>query len=221
MKETTKNIDISISRIADRLRGRSPRPLGRHSFFSVMIPLCSGADGEPSLLFEVRSSKLRHQPGDICFPGGKIEEGETPLECALREFAEETGIAASGLDVLGQFDTLYGFADYTLYTFVAELPAAALSQARPDEDEVAELFTVPLDFFVQNPPRMYEADIVTDVSTFPFEEAGVSRGYRWRKSKNIIPVYRWQDRVIWGMTARIVRWLVQELCAEADESCSN
>ena len=130
MKETTKNIDISISRIADRLRGRSPRPLGRHSFFSVMIPLCRGAGGELSLLFEVRSSKLRHQPGDICFPGGKIEEGETPLECALREFAEETGIAASSLDVLGQFDTLYGFADYTLYTFVAELPAAALSSGR-------------------------------------------------------------------------------------------
>lgn len=84
---------------------------------------------------------------------------------------------------------------------------------------MAELFTVPLDFFVQNPPRMYEADIVTDVSSFPFEEAGVSRGYRWRKSKNIIPVYCWQDRVIWGMTARIVRWLVQELCDEADGSC--
>ena len=96
---------------------------------AVCIPLVETPDGY-SVLFEVRSPNIMHQPGDICFPGGNMEDGETPLECALREMEEETGIPAAEADILGQFDTLYGFSGYTLYTFVAALPGGILDRTR-------------------------------------------------------------------------------------------
>ena len=232
-----------IIKIEEKLKTRETGPIGRHNFFSVVIPICVGAgdsqekacDGDSqekacgrdsaegkcpednadssglSLLFEVRSNRLKNQPGDICFPGGKIEKGETPLAAGLREFEEETGIPASEVNVIARFDTFYGFADYTVHTFVAEIQETSLAKLKINKEEVEEFFTVPLQFFKDNPPKVYEADIISDVADFPYEEAGISSSYNWRKSKNIIPVYRWQNRVIWGMTARIVKWFTEKI----------
>lgn len=199
-----------IEKIRKKIKEREPKPIGRHNFFSVVIPVCRFGD-ELKLLFEVRSGSLKSQPGDICFPGGKIEEGETPADCALREFEEETGIPACRVEIIGQFDTFYGFADYTVYTFIAEIEEASLQYMCANKAEVEELFTVPLSFFKENPPKVYEADIISDVENFPYEEAGISPNYNWRRSKNILPVYRWQNRVIWGMTARITSWFIEKI----------
>ena len=139
MKETTKDIDISISRIADRLRGRSPRPLGRHSFFSVMIPLCRGAGGELSLLFEVRSSKLRHQPGDICFPGGKIEESDPDKQsAALRECQEEIGVSPQHINIVSTLSDIYiPLSNFNITPYVGTIPKMPNFVLSPNEvDEV-------------------------------------------------------------------------------------
>ena len=199
-----------IKSIEEKLKTRKPGHVGKHNFFSVMIPICMAEDGQ-RLLFEVRASSLKSQPGDICFPGGKIEKDETPLQCALREFEEETGIPEREAAVLGQFDTLHGFADYTLYTFVAVIDMKSLEKGKVNPAEVKELFTVPVEFFLKNPPKVYEADIISDVENFPYEETGISPDYNWRYGKNILPVYHWEDKIIWGMTARIVDWLIKEL----------
>lgn len=220
-----------IKEIEKNLKNRGTGPIGKHNFFSVIIPICrcktdaaeDSADGgvhdasglrekeQLRLLFETRSSKLKNQPGDICFPGGKVEAGEEPAEAALRELEEETGIPARDVRIIAQFDTLYGFADYTVYTFAAEIDGSSLEKASVNKDEVEDIFTVPLEFFIENPPKVYEADIVSDVENFPYEEAGVPPDYNWRKSKNILPVYRWENRVIWGMTARIVKWFTEKI----------
>lgn len=220
---------LDIGTIEKKLKTRETEPIGRHNFFSVVIPICRGEiigafqahgdckyitggdDGSLSLLFEVRSDKLKNQPGDICFPGGRIEAGETPLEAALREFEEETGIPASEVRIIAPFDTLYGFNNYTVYTFVAEIKESSLTKINVNKSEVEEFFTVPLGFFKDNPPKVYEVDIVSDVADFPYEETGISPNYKWRKSKNIIPVYRRENRVIWGMTARIVKWFTDKI----------
>ena len=98
-----------------------------------------------------------------------------------------------------------------MHTFVAEIQETSLAKLKINKEEVEEFFTVPLQFFKDNPPKVYEADIISDVADFPYEEAGISSSYNWRKSKNIIPVYRWQNRVIWGMTARIVKWFTEKI----------
>ena len=58
---------------------------------AVILPLIE-INNEIHLLFEVRSKKMKSQPGDICFPGGKIEENESPKSAALREASEELNL---------------------------------------------------------------------------------------------------------------------------------
>ena len=59
--------------------------------YSVLVPLVE-REGGLSLLYEVRAGSLRRQPGEVCFPGGRLEGAESPEECALRETWEELGI---------------------------------------------------------------------------------------------------------------------------------
>lgn len=201
---------ITIDNLKAKLNDRTVGTIGRHKFFSVAIPLICDGD-ELSLLFEVRASHMKTQPGDVCFPGGHIEEGETPLESALREMEEEIGIPQSSVEVLGQFDTLYGFSGYSLFTYVVKVDKSSLYNLKLSENEVGEVFTVPLKFFKETPPKDYSIDVVSVTKDFPYEETGIPANYNWRKGKNVIPVYHYDGHVIWGMTGRIVEWLAKEL----------
>ena len=96
--------DITIEELRSKLDGRPVGVVGKRKEFAVLIPLIE-EDGEVKLLFEVRSKDIR-QPGDVCFPGGKIEEGESETEAALREMAEETGVGPEYVEVLGRFDSV-------------------------------------------------------------------------------------------------------------------
>ena len=201
---------INVRDIEEKLKKRPVGTVDWYKFFSVTIPLIETEEGL-SMVFEVRAAGLKTQPGDICFPGGRMEEGETALQCALRELKEETGIPPSELRVLGQFDTLHEFSGHTLYTFAVSLAPQALQKARLNQEEVAELFTVPLKFFKENTAEIYDIDVVSDVSDFPYEKTGISPDYKWRKGKNLLPLYRYEDKIIWGITARIVKWFIEQI----------
>ena len=69
---------------------RRPGMIGEEKFrqYAVLVPLIN-ISGVTYLIFEKRSNKLKRQPGEICFPGGKLEENETMQECAVRETEEE------------------------------------------------------------------------------------------------------------------------------------
>ena len=201
---------INVRDIEEKLKKRPVGTVDWYKFFSVTIPLIETEEGL-SMVFEVRAAGLKTQPGDICFPGGRMEEGETALQCALRELKEETGISPSDLRVLGQFDTLHEFSGHTLYTFAVSLAPQALQKARLNQEEVAELFTVPLKFFEENTAEIYDIDVVSDVSDFPYDKTGISPDYKWRKGKNLLPLYRYEDKIIWGITARIVKWFIEQI----------
>ena len=201
---------INVRDIEEKLKKRPVGTVDWYKFFSVTIPLLETEEGL-SMVFEVRAAGLKTQPGDICFPGGRMEEGDTALQCALRELKEETGISPSDLRVLGQFDTLHEFSGHTLYTFAVSLAPQALQKARLNQEEVAELFTVPLKFFRENTAEIYDIDVVSDVSDFPYDKTGISPDYKWRKGKNLLPLYRYEDKIIWGITARIVKWFIEQI----------
>ena len=173
---------INVRDIEEKLKKRPVGTVDWYKFFSVTIPLIETEEGL-SMVFEVRAAGLKTQPGDICFPGGRMEEGETALQCALRELKEETGISPSDLRVLGQFDTLHEFSGHT----------------------------VPLKFFRENTAEIYDIDVVSDVSDFPYDKTGISPDYKWRKGKNLLPLYRYEDKIIWGITARIVKWFIEQI----------
>lgn len=86
-------------------------------FFSVLVPLVEKEDGL-HLLYEVRAKHMTRQPGEICFPGGELEEGETPEECAVRETWEEIGIPEERIRVVSPLDTVYTYSNFAMYCYL-------------------------------------------------------------------------------------------------------
>ena len=80
----------------------------------------------------------------------------------------------------------------------------------PSPAEVAEVFTVPLRFFQETAPEVYaytqEPVVQPD---FPFDAVGVPRDYRFARGRVEVPVWQYENHVIWGITARITRSILR------------
>ena len=74
-----------------RWAGHEPGPQDLTGEYAVLVPLVERPEGR-CLLYEVRASSLDRQPGEVCLPGGRMEPGEDPVACALRETWEELAI---------------------------------------------------------------------------------------------------------------------------------
>jgi len=92
---------------------------GKEEYFnSVVLVLLIPVDGEYHFVFEKRAATIR-QGGEICFPGGKIDEADTSLEqVALRETYEEMGIPAEKIEIIGRINTLVAPMGVTVDVFV-------------------------------------------------------------------------------------------------------
>jgi 8-oxo-dGTP pyrophosphatase MutT (NUDIX family) len=180
--------------------------------YAVLAPLVEREDGL-HLLYEVRASTLHHQPGEVCFPGGHIEAGETPLDCALRETQEELGIDPTDIEVLGPLDLLLRGSDL-IYPFLSCLHTRGTDTLSVNPNEVAELFTVPLTWLRDNPPERYPYTLQPQVEHFPYEEVHVRPDYRWFVPQMDVPVYHGLPHPLWGMTARITARLVTQIYGE-------
>ena len=163
------------------------------------------------LLFEVRSAAVR-QAGETCFPGGRMEPGETPADCALRETEEELAIPPAEIRLLGEGDFICSQRGFLLRPLPGLVSPAGFAVLRPAPAEVADVYTVPLEFFRSTPPERYTYDLLPHVPDhFPYETVGIPRDYPWAAGRVEVPVWVWRGRVIWGMTARIVADLIARL----------
>ena len=181
----------------------------RHSY-AVLCPLLEKSDGL-HLLYEVRARGLR-QGGEVCFPGGRQEAGESAVDCALRETCEELSIPPDTVEVLGTPDFICNQRGFLLQPVLGIVAPAGIAALVPSPDEVAEVFTVPLDFFRNNPPQVYTYDLAPQVpGDFPYAAVGVSPDYPWSHGKVEVPIWHWQQHPIWGMTARLTADLVRSL----------
>ncbi len=125
--------------LSDRYRHLLPAEL---TPAAVLVPIVDHADGLTVLLTE-RAPDLRHHPGQISFPGGRIEASDAgPLEAALRETEEEIGLSRASVEVLGFLP------DHLIVTGYSITPVVALvapgTPLRLDPVEVAAVFEVPL-----------------------------------------------------------------------------
>jgi 8-oxo-dGTP pyrophosphatase MutT (NUDIX family) len=209
----------SLEQIRASLTGFTPKPVGDHRYYSVLIPLIKRKDAL-SILYEVRSTNLRRQPGEISFPGGKIEPGETPEDCAVRETAEELRLPPDAVEIISPLNYIITYSNFTMYAFLGQIDADALDAATPNPEEVGRIFEVPLQFFWENEPDLYVNQIHPVIAQdFPLEKIHFQKGYSWRTGEAAVPIYTYRDAdsaeefVIWGLTARLTQDFIETICA--------
>lgn len=193
------------------LQNREPGLMDATGRYAVLVPLAQGPKG-PSLLYEVRAKTLRRQPGEVCFPGGRLEKGERPEQCALRELEEELASPPAAVQVLGRLDFIAHRANFIMYPILGWVEDWGISRLSPSPAEVEETFFVPLSHLKQNPPLEYTYQLMpTPAENFPYDVIGIPRDYKWQPGGENVPVYPWEGRAIWGLTGRITRHLLQLL----------
>lgn len=193
------------------LQNREPGLMDATGRYAVLVPLAQGPKG-PSLLYEVRAKTLRRQPGEVCFPGGRLEKGERPEQCALRELEEELAIPPAAVQVLGRLDFIAHRANFIMYPILGWVEDWGISRLSPSPAEVEETFFVPLSHLKQNPPLEYTYQLMpAPAENFPYDVIGIPRDYKWQPGGENVPVYPWEGRAIWGLTGRITRHLLQLL----------
>ncbi|MUK88639.1 NUDIX domain-containing protein [Ornithinibacillus sp. L9] len=196
---------MDISKIINTLKDRKPSILGYDELkkSAVLLPLVE-VEGKTHVLFEVRSMNLRSQPGDICFPGGRIDpKDSTPQDCAIRETTEELGIPYNAVKDIIPLDYIVSDFGRIIYPFVGKITNPTI--ITPNESEVGEVFTVPLSFFLQTPPESYKVHFqVIPEENFPFELIVGGKDYNWQVRHINELFYKYEDKVIWGLTAKIL-----------------
>ncbi len=164
----------------ESLKHHIPKRIGeeKEMSFAVLIPLIKKGDGY-HVLFEVRAKHLNKQPGEVCFPGGKVEPGESTYEAAVRETMEELFVEKETIQVYGALDYLLTPYQTRIEPFLAELRDYHGQFSR---DEVDSVFTVPLDFFLENEPEYYSNVLMTKpqkISLLPtFQTGRTTRGQK-------------------------------------------
>jgi 8-oxo-dGTP pyrophosphatase MutT (NUDIX family) len=156
---------------------------------AVLAPIVA-RDGEASLLLTQRAGSLREHSGQIAFPGGKIEPGESPLDAALREAEEEIGLARGHIEILGCLDPYQTSTGFRVFPLVGLThPPLDLALNRQEVDDV---FEAPLSFLM--------------------DAANHQRHFRqWQGKQRQFYAMPYESRYIWGATAGMIRNLYERL----------
>lgn len=171
--------------------------------YAVLLPLIK-KNGETHLLFEIRSMNLRRQPGDICFPGGRVEKSDADeKQGALRETREELGISTGDISKVYPIDYMMMSPELMIFPFVGHLREDV--KIRPNKAEVEKTFTIPLTFFFETEPLKYKVSLEANPEeNFPYHLIVGGEDYDWRHRSVNQYFYKYDDYVIWGLTANII-----------------
>jgi len=201
MPENISEIPALIKRLARQLQSRNPRRLSADDAgrAAVLMPILPHGEGFCFLLTQ-RTHKVETHKGQISFPGGIQEDSDSDLlQTALRETWEEIGLASEGIHVLGEFD------EYLSITGLIVTPFAAWIEGplnlAPNPDEVDEILKVPFSVFQDNRTVRVETRV----------RLGVERK---------IYFYDFQGKEVWGLTAQIIRDLMQLFGSSLDAPSS-
>ena len=155
---------------------------------AVLAAITAGE--RPGFLLIHRPSNMRSHPGQVAFPGGKIDPGETAIAAALREANEELGIDPADVTVIGASDTYRSGSGYAITPVIAVIPPDLALQ--PNPTEVAQWFEAPVDF-------------VFDAANHAQNSAV------WQGQERRYIEIMWHHHRIWGVTAGIIANLAKRI----------
>lgn len=168
---------------------------------SVTIPIVMLND-TAYILFEVRSKNLSTQPSEVCFPGGKMDEGESALNTAIRETCEELGVTPNDFKVISALDLFVSPFNVIIHPFLIHL--YNIDNININSSEVEKTFLVPLDYLLNKEPELYINKVnITPSDRFPYDIIP-NKNYTFSTGSYEILFYTYKDYVIWGLTAKIL-----------------
>ncbi len=195
-----------------------PDIYGREEYLNsaVLVPFVL-LDGEYHLLFQKRAPGIS-QGSEICFPGGHHDEqfDGSFKDTAVRETVEELGVESGAIRIIGRLDMLVTPRGVIVEPFVGILDIESLENLQPDANEVEEIFTLPVSWFIENKPEIYYNRVQIQSSyinkegeeqvLLPVDELGLPSFYRGTRGgwKYRVVVYKTRKHIIWGLTASVV-----------------
>lgn len=198
------NINSVYEEITKSILSHNPNIFGVNKKSSILIPIIERNDSL-HILYEIRSLKLKSQPGEICFPGGKVDSGEHPCESAIRETCEELNINSESIEIIGQIDSILTSFDMIIHCFIGKINLS-FEEINHSTDEVEELFTIPIEELVNIDPQIYS--IKTEFvlpGDFPFSQIPNGKNYNFKNNSYPVVFYKYRDYNIWGLTARMTQ----------------
>ncbi len=160
-----------------------------HRDAAVLIPITRRA--QPGVILTQRPEWLNSHPGQVAFPGGKIDDEDTDaVAAALREAEEELALPPQKVEIIGAADTYYSGSGFAIAPIVGLIPPDL--DLVPAPGEVQDWFEVPLDFLLE-PSNAKKRQAV------------------WQGQNRQYYDMQWQDRRIWGVTAGIIANLVRRV----------
>lgn len=173
---------------------------------AVMIPLVE-VNGEWHVLFQVRSDAV-DQPGEVSFPGGHLEPGETAGQAAVRETCEELLVAPEQVELLAP---MHRMADRGRLVIDSFLGVVHDYRGTYLKEEVARVFTVPLKRLLEKEPDIYEIPMKLSLGDdFPWELIPGGKNYPFVRVPRRFYFYH-EEEIIWGITGELLYQAVRLL----------
>ncbi|HQB62880.1 MAG TPA: CoA pyrophosphatase [Sedimentibacter sp.] len=207
---------MNIKNIKDKLKNTKPKPMDYEVSFAVLVPLIE-IDEELNLIYEVRSNSIE-QPGEISFPGGRIEDGESPEEAAIRETSEELLLNKANIEIITELNYASSKSGAFIFTFLGLIKDIDPYEIEYSIDEVSEVFFVPLSLFLETSPEKYYMNYYPKADKdFPYHMVNNGEDYNWGSIRYPVYFYKYYNYIIWGLTAKITYSFINELIDDDKE----
>ncbi|WGS65647.1 NUDIX hydrolase [Marinitoga aeolica] len=201
---------MNIEFIKKNFFNKTSRLVSDYKEFSVVVPLVK-INNDIHILFEIRSQNLS-QPGEVSFPGGAIEDGENHYLAGLRELNEEVGIEYKVVEKIAELDYFPTPFNFVIYPFLIYINDFDFKKVSINKDEVESIFTVPLSFFINNEPLKYKVNVKMEIpENYPYHLIPNGKNYNWRKGYYKTYFYIYENKIIWGLTARIIYDFIKQI----------
>ncbi|MGG7059727.1 NUDIX hydrolase [Clostridium nigeriense] len=160
-------------------------------------------DNETNIIFEVRALHMRSQPGDISFPGGKIEDDESAENAVKREICEELGLNINDFEIVTPLNLLVTHYGLIIHPFLGYLKN--YNNININTDEVDHIFLTSLDKLLKIEPLKVISKLNVDRNKdFPFHLINGGENYKFKEGIYKSLFYNYGEYNIWGMTALIL-----------------
>lgn len=151
---------------------------------SAVLMAITNCASEPEVLLTRRAKHMSRHPGEVCFPGGKWEEGDSDLlTTALRESHEEVGLLPEWVEVVGGLQPIVARSGLNVVPYVGIIDSTL--ELQPTSDELDKVFRTPLSFFMD----------ARNIRPYHHNFNGTEISF---------PGFVYEDYIIWGLTAYII-----------------